>query len=46
MTDRNDIIKIINALFIVEVHLAIKVVHRHPTFSYVKEMLKLNRNMI
>ena len=32
-----------NALFIVEVHLAIKLVHRHSTFNKLKEQLnKLN----
>ena len=35
-----------NALFIVKVHLAIKLVHRHPTFNNLKEtIIKLKRNM-
>ena len=30
----------VNALFIVEVHLAIKLVYRHPTFNNVKETIQ------
>ena len=30
----------VNVLFIVEVHLAIKLVYRHPTFNNVKETIQ------
>ena len=33
-------VKNVNALFIVEVHLAIKLVYRHPTFNNVKETIQ------
>ena len=32
--------KNVNALFMVEVHLAIKLVNRHPTFNNVKETIQ------
>ena len=32
--------KNVNALFIVELHLAIKLVYRHPTFNNVKETIQ------
>ena len=32
----------VNALFIVEVHLAIKLVHRHSTFNNLKETIEMN----
>ena len=31
-----------NALLIVELHLAIKLVHRHSTFNNLKETIKIN----
>ena len=33
-------VKNVNALFIVQVHLAIKLVHRHSTFNNLKETIQ------
>ena len=35
-----------NALFIVEVHLAIKLVHRHSTFHNLKETIETNFHVV